>query len=187
MKSPPERERAWRLWQPVAATADFGVIPPAQPGGGAETVRCLTERLADPFWWPEASTVEVDCEPDLFGATVPDSFLGRAFWVMSATGWHTFLVRTREVDRLAAFVAATRWPPNVWVGPPDKAGGSPWRQPGGRMCEGLPPLPPFRVPSAQERGWAATGFVPEVECPYPLDLGLLSRELEAMGDDPDYL
>ena len=93
-------------------------------------VRCHPDRLDQPLRWKKPKMIFVVSMGDLFHEDVPERFIGRVFGHMAAAWWHTFLVLTKRVDRMAEFSHAiayypkgdenqrpfSGWPPNVWLG-----------------------------------------------------------------------
>jgi protein gp37 len=79
-------------------------------------VRCLPERLANPFEWTEAKKVFVNSLSDLFHEDVPVEFIRRAFDVMRATPWHTYQALTKRAERLSELSPDLDWPENLWMG-----------------------------------------------------------------------
>ena len=72
--------------------------------------------LEAPLAWRKPQVVFVNSMSDLFHEDVPDSFIVRAFDVMSRAWWHRFQVLTKRSQRLYELAPLIRWPDNVWMG-----------------------------------------------------------------------
>lgn len=62
-------------------------------------VRCLPERLEQPFRWKKPRRVFVNSMSDLFHESVPDLFIAKVFAVMASLQRHTFQVLTKRPAR----------------------------------------------------------------------------------------
>ncbi|TSA33860.1 MAG: phage Gp37/Gp68 family protein [Verrucomicrobiaceae bacterium] len=63
----------------------------------------LPERLGDPLLHQNPEKYFVNSTSDLFHPDVPEDFITAVFDVMEKAPWHTFLVLTKRVDRMAEF------------------------------------------------------------------------------------
>ena len=76
----------------------------------------MPERLAEPLERRKPTVYFVNSMSDLFHEKVPFDYIARVFDVMERAHWHTFQVLTKRAERMAAFCADRRVPPNVWLG-----------------------------------------------------------------------
>ena len=76
----------------------------------------MPERLAEPLERRKPTVYFVNSMSDLFHEKVPFEYIARVFDVMERAHWHTFQVLTKRAERMAAFCADRRVPPNVWLG-----------------------------------------------------------------------
>ena len=76
----------------------------------------MPERLVDPLERRKPTVYFVNSMSDLFHEKVPFEYIARVFDVMERAHWHTFQVLTKRAERMAAFCADRRVPPNVWLG-----------------------------------------------------------------------
>ena len=76
----------------------------------------MPERLAEPLERRKPTVYFVNSMSDLFHEKVPFAYIARVFDVMERAHWHTFQVLTKRAERMAAFCADQRVPPNVWLG-----------------------------------------------------------------------
>lgn len=76
--------------------------------------------LQQPLHWKKPAGIFPCSMTDLFGGFVPESFIARAYDVMEAASWHTFLVLTKRPATRRNFLARRykgRKPaPNIWEG-----------------------------------------------------------------------
>jgi protein gp37 len=81
-------------------------------------VRCLPDRLTEPFKWRRPCHVFVCSMGDLFHDQVSDQFIDAVFSTMAACPEHTFQLLTKRPKRIAnhGMHRAFGWPPNVWAG-----------------------------------------------------------------------
>ena len=82
----------------------------------AGAIRCLPERLANPFKWVKPRLVFVNSMSDLFHDDVPLAFIRSVFGVMGAADWHTYQILTKRAERLEELAASLPWHDNVWMG-----------------------------------------------------------------------
>lgn len=83
---------------------------------GFRKVKTLPHRLAEPLQRNRSTLYFVNSMSDLFHKDVPAHFIEQVFATMEAAHWHTFQVLTKRAERLAAFTAGRRIPPNIWLG-----------------------------------------------------------------------
>lgn len=76
----------------------------------------MPERVAEPLERRKPTVYFVNSMSDLFHEKVPFEYIARVFDVMERAHWHTFQVLTKRAERMAAFCADRRVPPNVWLG-----------------------------------------------------------------------
>lgn len=76
----------------------------------------MPERLAEPLERRKPTVYFVNSMSDLFHEKVPFDYIARVFDVMERSHWHTFQILTKRAERMAAFCADRRVPPNVWLG-----------------------------------------------------------------------
>ena len=76
----------------------------------------MPERLAEPLERRKPTVYFVNSMSDLFHEKVPFDYIARVFDAMERAHWHTFQVLTKRAERMAAFCADRRVPPNVWLG-----------------------------------------------------------------------
>ncbi len=76
----------------------------------------MPDRLAEPLGRRKPTVYFVNSMSDLFHEKVPFEYIARVFDVMERAHWHTFQVLTKRAERMAAYCADRRVPPNVWLG-----------------------------------------------------------------------
>ena len=76
----------------------------------------MPERLAEPLERRKPTVYFVNSMSDLFHEKVPFDYIARVFDAMERAHWHTFQLLTKRAERMAAFCADRRVPPNVWLG-----------------------------------------------------------------------
>lgn len=74
------------------------------------------ERVVQPLARHKPTVYFVNSMSDLFHSDVPDSFLDDVFAVIDRTSHHTYQILTKRAERLPAYFASRRCPPNVWLG-----------------------------------------------------------------------
>lgn len=74
------------------------------------------DRLRQPLDRKKPTVYFVNSMSDLFHEDVPDEFLDRVFEVIEATPRHQYQILTKRAERLPAYFATRRCPPNVWLG-----------------------------------------------------------------------
>lgn len=89
-------------------------------------VRCLPERLAEPFRWRTPQRVAVALMGDLFHERVPPEFIATLFGAMAMLPQHTFMLLTKRPERMHSlfeWVADALGPrnasgplSNIWAG-----------------------------------------------------------------------
>lgn len=120
-------------------------------------IRCLPERLSQPYRWRRPRRIFVNSMSDLFHPDVPDGFIVRVLDVMYRCPEHTFQVLTKRPQRMAAFL-------RQWA---DRAG----------EPDGMPPMPrgpdAFRSVYTSGRAGLFAAMLddmgdPPAGCAYPL-------------------
>ncbi|MDD5094425.1 MAG: phage Gp37/Gp68 family protein [Dehalococcoidia bacterium] len=74
------------------------------------------DRLSEPLRRRKPSMYFVNSMSDLFHKDVPDSFITAVVATISQAYWHTFQILTKRAERMAAYFANRRVPPNLWLG-----------------------------------------------------------------------
>jgi len=93
--------------EPALRDVYGGLVTPRADGGLDWTgiVRMLPERLEQPRHWGRPRRVYVCPQADLFHPQVPDEFIERVWGAMAACPQHTFLVLSKRVARMRAFLS----------------------------------------------------------------------------------
>lgn len=115
-------EWADRVWNPVTGCTKFS---PGCAHCYAETlahrfwkdrafsdVQVHPDRLSAPLRWRKPARIFVNSMSDLFHESVSDTFIDQVFAVMGLATWHTFIVLTKRVTRMRAYLSeprAARW------------------------------------------------------------------------------
>lgn len=77
---------------------------PGHPFEQGFDLRCVPEKLPEPFRWTRPRTVFVNSMSDLFHDDIPDSYIQAVAAVMMAADWHTYQVLTKRPERMAALL-----------------------------------------------------------------------------------
>lgn len=114
-----------KVWNPVVGCTPVSagcahcyakrIFERFHPGESFSDVKCLEDRLEQPFRWKKPTRIFVNSMSDLFHPDVPDVFIHKVFRVIIENPRHTFLVLTkrpeRMIDRVPVFPVS-----NVWLG-----------------------------------------------------------------------
>ena len=73
-------------------------------------------RLDQPLKRKKHTVWFVNSMSDLFHEYIPDDYLDEVFETIRATPQHTYQILTKRAERLPAYFAKRKCPPNVWLG-----------------------------------------------------------------------